>query len=197
MLSLQWSTAPSEAKWSAIKPQVTVGSSGDVMIICAPSGSNNTRSEHNMVSKFEIYESFSGKLGEVISELVATYTDVALNYKHSTNQKLRDFGNLLDDDTKRFYRSYVQPTGTTFGETCIKIQTEYSSITRQNMMRKYLQSPSLALIIENKSWNISEARKELRGMITKCLPQGPGTERSKEDEVKFYMNLRLVQTGPK
>lgn len=109
----------------------------------------------------------------------------ALDYELGETQKLRNPHNLFEDDSRRFYRSYVQSICTTFEEACINMQTEHSNISRQNRVKKYLRNILLAPIMKKKSCNASEAVKELREVITKFAPQGPRAHRSEGNKVKY------------
>lgn len=94
-----------------------------------------------METGFKKGDNFFGKLGEKINDLMATYMEAALDYEISITQKLRYVFNLFSHDARCFYRIYVQPYSATFEQGCIKMQTEYSSVTRQSSLQKYFQNP--------------------------------------------------------
>lgn len=64
------------------------------------------------MSRFKNNESFSVKLGEDINERIAVYMEASLDCKLIATQEHKYFKNLFEDDTRRFYRSYVQLTCT-------------------------------------------------------------------------------------
>lgn len=82
--------------------------------------------------------------------MIATFMEASMVYKVSAAQKVEDFHNLFEDMARISYRSYVQPTRTTF-KVCIKTSTQYSTIARQNEVRKHLQNWSVLLFMEKKS----------------------------------------------
>lgn len=61
--------------------------------------------------------------------------EAALDYELSAIQKLRYCHKILDGETKRYYRSYVQYINITFEEARARIQIEYSSIARQKRVK--------------------------------------------------------------
>lgn len=89
------------------------------------------------------------------------------------DQNLRFFQNLFDGQAKQFYGKYVQSVCDSYDEACARVRNEYISIHRQNKVRKYLQSLSVAPIMRKKACTVSEALEELREVIAKYEIQGP------------------------
>lgn len=59
-------------KSATIKTPVTIGSSVEVVIICAPNDNRDTNVGQNMAKRSEKYDKISGNLGEDINEPIAT-----------------------------------------------------------------------------------------------------------------------------
>ena len=91
----------------------------------------------------------------------------------------------FEGEARRFYRLKVRKRVPTFAEACVKMRTEFNSITRQNRVRKYLQGLRLTAVMRERSCSVTEALEELRETITKFAQQGPRNYRSEEDKVDY------------
>lgn len=96
---------------------------------------------------------FKGKSEEGINEYVANYTNTCNDINATAEQRLKYLHNLFDNEAKRLYRNLIQYHFTPFQETCEKLLAEYNSITRQNRVRKYLESLHINEIIKKKPFN--------------------------------------------
>lgn len=168
----------------SMRSLATTGLSADFLTVCTPNDNNDTKIAHNIATRFKNSNKYLGKVGEDINELIASYTEATRDYKLSATQNLKYFHNHFADDVRRFYCIYVQSDSTTFQEACIKIQTEYRSLSHQNRVRKYLQSLSLVSIMGKKPCNFSEALGKLLDVITRFTSQGRRTHQSEEDKVE-------------
>jgi len=138
-----------------------------------------------MAIRFKSTEKFSGKLGESITEHINNYLEVANEYGLDHGEKFLFFYHIFDGEAKRFYRIKVLVIVDDFASACQMMQEEFNNITRQNRVRKYLQSLRLNSIIKSRNCSIAEALEELRETITRYSPQGPMTHRSEEDKVDY------------
>lgn len=82
----------------------------------------------------------SGKFRKHIKKLISAYMELVRYYVFSDTQNIKHFKNLFENNPRHFYWSYVLLTCKTFKEVYIKVQTEYSSSTQQNRMRRCLQT---------------------------------------------------------
>lgn len=158
---------------------------------CNTNSNDERKVAHNIAIRFKKDEKFSGKIGEDINEFIAFYMETAVDDELSSTKKLKYFHNLFDQEGRRYNRNYVQHNCHKFEEACIKLQDDFSSIARQNVIRKYLQDLSLLFFMEKKSCKAGEALEELREAITKFTPQGPRTHRSEEDKVEYLYNVTI------
>lgn len=149
---------------------------------------NERRIAHNMSQRFKREEKFSGKLGEDILEYLKTYEEACMDYKLSEPQVLQYLHNLFDGESKRFYREKVAPSANNYGQAKNFLVRNYSSPSRQNRIRQFLQGLTLKGIIEKESCDTSEALERLRETITKYAPQGPGSFRTEEAKVEYLYN---------
>ena len=143
------------------------------------------RIAHSIALRFRSDDKFSGKLGKDLNEAINLYLDAANDYELNQEQRLKYFHNIFEGEARRFYRLKVSKRVPTFAEACVKMRSEFNSITRQNRVRKYLQGLRLSAIMRERSCSVTEALEELRETITKFAQQGPRNHRSEEDKVEY------------
>lgn len=115
----------------------------------------------NIATRFKSTKKFTGELGDDINEHIGNYLDAANDYKLENLRKLQYFHNIFDGEAKRFYRQNVMGVSQLFIEACTKKGQKYNTITRQNRVRKRLQSLRLSSIVRAKSCTTTEALQEL------------------------------------
>lgn len=133
------------------------------------------RTAHNLATRFKFTEKLTGNLGEYLYEHIENYLDAANDYKLDNLRKLLFFQNIFDGEAKKFYRQNVMGTSQPFIEACTKTKQEYNTITRQNTVRKYLQSLRLNSIVRAENCTITKAIEELQKVITNLAPLEPPT----------------------
>ena len=138
-----------------------------------------------MALRFKNRDKFTGKLGEDLTEHINNYIDASQDYCLDQDNKFAFFHNIFEGEAKRFYREKVRERCGNFEQACQIMQDEYNNITRQNRIRKYLQSLRIQSLMNTKKLNTAEALEELRENIPRFAPQGPRTHRSGEDKVEY------------
>ena len=144
-----------------------------------------SRIAHNMALRFKNRDKFTETLGEDLTEHINNYIDASQDYCLDQGNKLALFHNIFKGEAKRLYREKVREVCGNFGEAWQIMQNEYNEITRQNRIRKYLQSLRIQSLRNTKKLNTAEASEELREIITRFAPQGLRTHRSEEDKVEY------------
>lgn len=92
---------------------------------------------------------------------------------------------MFDGEAKRFYRSHVQNRCSSFEDAYLEMQEEFNSLTKQNRIRKYLQTLRLNSVMEKKSCDMPKALEDFRETITKYAPQGPKQHRLEDYKVEY------------
>ena len=143
------------------------------------------RIAHNIALRFRNDDKFSGKLGEDLNEAINLYLDAANGYELNQEQRLKYFRNIFEGEARMFYRLNVSKRVQTFADACVKMRTEFNSITRQNRVRKYLQGLWLTAVMRERSRSVTEALEEFRETITKFAQQSSRNHRSEEDKMEY------------
>lgn len=100
-----------------------------------------------IASRFQKKDKFYEKIGEDIYECLANYIDACSDPSASQGQRFNNLHNLFDDEAKRLYQNLIYSKVTQFQHACDLHRNEHSSVTRQNRICKYLESPHNTRII--------------------------------------------------
>jgi len=154
---------------------------------------NERKLAQSLSSLFRREDRFSGKVGEDINEFINSYSEACLDFEMNATQKLKFFHRIFEGEAKTFYRNNIAHKVGSFNEAIVVMRNEYSSIARQNRVRKFLQGLSLRSIMREKRLSVSESLDHLREVISKYAPQGPENHRSENDKIE-YLSDALVGT---
>lgn len=148
---------------------------------------DEVKQAHNISQKFK-QGKFKGKIGENINETFINYETSSKDYKLSESMMYQFLHNLFDESPLRFLREEVMPNCSTYNAAKLKMIDEYSNITTQNRVRKYLQSLTLSSIISKENIGISEGLDKLRNVIEKFSQQGPLSYRTDEAKIEYLFD---------
>lgn len=147
--------------------------------------SNQVKLANHMSNRFKENDKYNGKLGENLSEAISNYREACRDYELTLDQRLAFLHHLFGGDAKRFFRERVEGRATSYAEAVAMMQSEFNSLTRQNRIRKHLQTLRLNHIVKEKNISTTKALEELRDEITRLAPQGPRTHQSEEDRTEY------------
>lgn len=155
--------------------------------VYSPSPSEDKISHYISMRFRDEEKKFSGALGECWGEYISEYSYASKDYSLSETQKQQYLHHLLRGNAKRFFSHRVEGVAKSYAESCVLMEKEYNSVSRQNRVGAYLRNLRVSKYI-TPDCAVNDALEKVHEEISKLTPQGPSHCRLEKHKMEYLQN---------